>query len=112
MTDIYEDKKSAQELFLSGLGYGWKTGEIATSTYRGLPDPQPVYIDDQRQRRMHHGEAGLWIILGSAIIGGLAYSLIDDQDTKDKIASLTGFGVGLGLQLVWDDREDYQLWFR
>ena len=111
MVEIYGDRKSPKDLFFEWLQYGWKLGEAATSTYRALPNPQPFYIDEQQQRRLHHGEAGIWIILGSALIGGIAYSLAEDQQTKDAIAGLTGLGIGFGAQLTWDDKEDQPEWF-
>lgn len=95
---------------LVGISDGWKIGEVATSTYRRLPDPQPVYIDSSNMRRMHHGEAGMWIVTASTLLGLVAYSYADGQD-KEMAMQIAGMGIGFGAQLIWDDKEDHNEWF-
>lgn len=92
---------------LSDARSGWQAGEMLTTEYARQPNPQPQYICG---RRVHHGDIGVIGTILTALIGGVAYAYMKDENDKELILRAMSVCFGFCGQLVWDDRADYKEW--
>ena len=62
-------------------------------------------------RRVHHGELGVGIAVTTGMLAMAYYTTKKGHKLNESIKHIYGLLLEMGLQLIWDDKEDAHKWF-